>query len=193
MPYSTTLVSLSLIIILTGCAGLVIGGAAVGAASIAHDRRTTGTIVEDQTIELKVSDQLSKDEELAKHSHINVTSYNNAVLLSGEVATPELRQRAEDITHSVVKIKHVHNDLIVASPSSINERSNDALITSKVKAALFQVGIPGFDPSQVKVVTERGTVYVFGLLRHNEAEAVTSTVRRVNGVQKVVTLYEYTT
>jgi len=191
MPYfiNICLLCLSLTISLTGCAGLVIGGAA-SAASVAHDRRTTGTVVEDQSIELKVSDQLNKDPTLAK-AHIDVTSYNNAVLLSGQVATPQQRQRAEDIAHGVAQVKYVHNDLIIAPPSSIQELSNDALITSTVKAALFQVDVPDFDPSRVKVVTERGTVYLFGLLRPQEADAVVSTVRTVNGVQKVVKLFEY--
>jgi osmotically-inducible protein OsmY len=192
MLYRKMLLCLSLITALTGCAGVVIGGAAVGAASIAHDRRSTGTIVEDQSIESKLFDQLSKDEELAKNSHIDVTSYNKAVLLSGEVATPKQRQQAEDIARRVENVKYVHNELIIAPPSSLSERSNDALITSKVKASLFQIdGITGFDPTRVKVVTERGTVYLFGLLTQAEAEAVTSTVRRVGGVQKVVKLFEY--
>jgi osmotically-inducible protein OsmY len=192
MLYRKMLMCLSLVTALTGCAGVVIGGAAVGAASIAHDRRSTGTIVEDQSIEFKVFDQLSKDEELAKNSHINVTSYNKAVLLSGEVATPKQQQKAEDIVRRVENVKYVHNELIIAPPSSLSERSNDALITSKVKASLFQIdGIADFDPTRVKVVTERGTVYLFGLLTQAEAEAVTSTVRRVASVQKVVKLFEY--
>jgi osmotically-inducible protein OsmY len=192
MLYRKMLLCLSLITALTGCAGVVIGGAAVGAASIAHDRRSTGTIVEDQSIEFKVFDQLSKDEELAKNSHINVTSYNKAVLLSGEVVTPKQRQKAEDIARRVENVKHVHNELVIAPPSSLSERSNDTLLTSKVKASLFEIdGIAGFDPTRVKVVTERGTVYLFGLLTQAEAEATTSTVRRVAGVQKVVKLFEY--
>lgn len=189
MPY--LLLALCLILSLTGCPALIVGGVATG-ASIAHDRRTTGTIVDDNTIELKIYDALAKDGEMTKKPyHISVTSYNFAVLLSGEVANPALRQRAEDIARRVEKVKYVHNDLFVGAPSSLTERSNDALITSKVKASLFQIdGVSDFDPSRVKVVTERGSVYLFGLLRPKEVEAVTSTVRRVSGVQRVVKLFD---
>jgi osmotically-inducible protein OsmY len=190
MPYPRLLLCLSLLLSLTGCAGLFIGGAAAG-ASVAHDRRTAGTIVDDQSIELKIYEAISKDKELMDSSHIDVTCYNYAVLLSGETSTPALRQRAEDIARRVEKVKYVHNDLVVAPPSSLATRSEDALITAKVKGSLFQVQIPDFDPTRVKVVTERGVVYLFGLLKRQEAEAVSSTVRRVSGVQKVVTLYEY--
>lgn len=185
------LLVLGLITCLTGCTFMAVHGAAT-AVSIAHDRRTTGTIVEDQSIELKIYGEIDKNKDLMNNSHIDVTSYNNAVLLSGEVATPALRQQAEEIARGVEKVKYVHNELSIGPPTSIAERSSDGLITTKVKASLFQVsGIPGFDPSRVKVVTERGIVYLFGLLTHAEADAVTSTVRRVSGVQKVVKLFEY--
>lgn len=185
------LLGLSLLIALTGCAGLVIGGTAA-AVSVAHDRRTAGTMVEDQSIELKVRGEFDKYAALSKRSHINITSYNNAVLLSGEVISPEWRQRAEDIARSVEKVKYVYNELIVAPPTSFSSRSADTLITAKIKTSLFQVnGIQDFDPTRVKVVTERGVVYLFGLLKPREAEIVTETVRHVGGVQKVVKLFEY--
>lgn len=170
----------------------VAGGAAVGAASVAHDRRTSGTIVEDQTIEMKAYDAIQGDPQLNGRSHINVTSYNNAVLLSGEVATPDLKQRAGDLVGQIDKVKYVHNELFVGPASSFSSRSADVALTAEVKAALLQVdGIPNFDPTRVKVVTERAEVYLFGLVTPAEAEAVTNTVRGINGVQKVVTLFEY--
>ena len=176
--------------IISGCAGLAIGGAATG-ASVAHDRRTAGTMVEDQAIEFKAIDALSKDPAF-DNAHINVTSYNMAVLLSGEVRTPELRRRAAQIVKRIDKVSKVYNELAVAPASSLASRGTDTWITTKVKTSLFQVdGFPDFDPTRVKVVTERGIVYLMGLLRPREAEAVTSTVRRVGGVQKVVKLFEY--
>lgn len=191
--FRAILFSLALLGGLSGCAGLIMGGATAGVATgaaMAHDRRTVGTIVEDQAIELKAYDALNQ--ELAQRSHINVTSYNNVVLLSGEVPTPQLRRRAEEIATGIDKVRHVHNELTIAPPSSFASRSTDTWITTKVKTALLQVdGIPDFDPSRVKVVTERGVVYLFGLLRPREAEAVTRTIRRVGGVQKVVKLFEY--
>lgn len=193
--FKIMLLALTLLSSLTGCAGLIMGGATAGVATgaaMAHDRRTVGTIVEDQAIELKAYDALSQDQELAQRGHLNVTSYNNVVLLSGEVPTPALRKRAEDIVSGIDKVRHVHNELAVAPPSSLASRSSDTWITTKVKTALLQVdGIQDFDPTRVKVVTERGIVYLLGLLRPREAEAVTRTVRRVSGVQKVVKLFEY--
>jgi osmotically-inducible protein OsmY len=185
------LLGLGLLGTLSGCVSLLVGGAAATAV-VGHDRRTTGTIWEDQAIELKVYDALSKDSLLQGRSHISVTSYNTAVLLTGEVATPELSQRAGDIARQTEKVKYVHNELRVGPPSTLSSRSADAAITAAVKTALFQVdGIRDFDPTRVKVVTERGEVYLFGLLTPSEAEKVTEVVRRVNGVQKVVTLFEY--
>lgn len=179
-----------LVAILSGCAGVVIGGTATG-ASVVHDRRTAGTMVEDQAIEFKAIDAFSKDPAF-EDAHINVTSYNTAVLLSGEVPTPELRRRAAEIVGRIDRVKKVYNELVVAPPSPLASRGTDTWITTKVKASLFRVdGFPDFDPTRVKVVTERGIVYLMGLLRPREAEAVTGTVRRISGVQKVVKLFEY--
>ncbi|NJN47343.1 MAG: BON domain-containing protein [Candidatus Competibacteraceae bacterium] len=186
------LLGLGLLMSLNGCVGLLMGGAAAGAIAVGHDRRTTGTIWEDQSIELKTYDALSKDSLLQGRSHINVTSYNTAVLLSGEIATPELSQRAGDIARQIEKVKYVHNELRVGPPSTLSSRSADTAVTTAVKTSLFKVdGIRDFDPTRVKVVTERGEVYLFGLLTPREADAVTNVVRRVNGVQKVVKLFEY--
>jgi osmotically-inducible protein OsmY len=177
---------------LNGCTGLLLGGAAVGVAAVAHDRRTPGTIVEDQSIELRAYGALREDPQLEGRSHINVTSYNSAVLLSGEVASPDLKQRASDLISQVEKVKYVHNELLVGPPSTFANRSADAALTAAVKTALLRVdGIRDFDPTRVKVVTERAEVYLFGLVTPGEAESVTHTVRGINGVQKVVTLFEY--
>ena len=177
---------------LTGCAPLVVGGAAATTATVVHDRRTAGTIIEDQAIELKAARAIRRDKELASQSHINVTSYNMVVLLSGETPTEALRQRAVEIVRRIPKVRRVYNELAVAGPSSLTSRSNDALITAKVKLALFHIkGLEGFDPTRVKVVTERGNVYLMGLLTHREAESVAEAARRVSGVQRVIKLFEY--
>jgi osmotically-inducible protein OsmY len=179
---------------LSGCAGLLFGGAAATGVNAIHDRRTTGTMLDDQNIELHSYVTFRKTEKLAstERANINVTSYNNAVLLSGEVTTPDLRQLAEDKVRHISKVRFIHNELAVGQLSSLQSRATDTIITAAVKASLFKIGdIPNFDPTRVKVVTERGTVYLFGLLTAQEAEAVTETVRRVNGVQQVVKLFEY--
>ena len=181
-----------LVTTLSGCVGAVIGGTAASLSLAHHDRRTAGTIVEDQAIELKAYQVLGRDAALDSGSHINVTSYNNAVLLTGEVVSEQLAQRAEDLIAGIDKVKRVHNELGIGPASSFASRSADGLVTAKVKANLFRIdGLPDFDATRVKVITERGNVYLFGLLRPQEAEAVTSTVRRVGGVQKVIKLFEY--
>ncbi|RMG28800.1 MAG: BON domain-containing protein [Gammaproteobacteria bacterium] len=184
--------ALATCMLLVGCAPLVVGGAAATTAEVAHDRRTAGTVIDDQAIELKAFRAIHKDKTLASQSHISVTSYNLNVLLTGETPTEALRQRAAEIVRRIPRVRRVYNELVVAGPSSLTSRSNDTLITTKVKLALFHIkGLKGFDPTRVKVVTERGNVYLMGLLTHEEADAVAETARRVGGVQRVIKLFEY--
>ncbi len=177
-------------IVLAGCAPVLVGGTAAS-IGVAHDRRTAGTVVEDQSIELKAASALGRDALIGDDNHVNVTSYNNVVLLSGEVRTAETSRRVESMVRQIDKVRQVFNELAVAPPSSMASRASDTWITTKVKTSLLQVdGLRDFDPTRVKVVTERGVVYLFGLLRPEEAESVTRAVRRVGGVQKVVRLFE---
>ena len=177
------------ITLLSGCAGLLVGGAAVG-VSVAHDRRTTGTVVDDQTIELKVYDALNQ--KLPPGNRVSTTSYNGAVLLTGEVVSETARQQAETIVRGITPpVREVYNELTIDRPRSFSSRSNDGLLTAKVKAALFQIGINDFDPTRVKVVAERGVVYLMGLVRPNEADASANVASQVSGVRQVVTLFEY--
>jgi osmotically-inducible protein OsmY len=169
---------------------VVVGGAAT-AGAVAHDRRTTGTVIEDQSIENRIYSGLRKDAEIKEQSHINVTSYNGIVLLSGETPTESLRARAGDIARNAEKVRRVHNELQIAAPSSMMTRSSDSWLTTKVKTSLFNVELEKFDATRVKVVSENGTVYLMGLLTHNEAEAVTARAREVTGVQRIVKLFEY--
>ncbi len=176
--------------ILAGCAPAVIVGG--GAVSAAHDRRTLGSFVEDQNIELKAYEAIAKDQDLKKQSHIAVTSYNGVVLLSGQTPSAELRAKAEARVRSISKVKKVHNELSIAAPSSLGARSNDTWVTSKVKTSLLKVkGHKDFDPTRVKVVTENGTVYLMGILKPAEATDVVDVVRQVGGVQRVVKIFEY--
>ena len=178
--------------LLQGCAALVIGGAATG-ASVAHDQRTAGTVLDDETIEVKAVHALREDRVLDAQSHFDVTSYNNVVLLTGETASQELKERAGKLVADIEKVRSVHNEVTIGEPSSLLARSADAAITTKVKASLFGVkGYDHFDPTRVKVVTEAKVVYLMGLLNHAEADAVTDTVRQVGGVEKVVKIFEYT-
>jgi osmotically-inducible protein OsmY len=176
------------VFILNGCAGLLVGGAAVG-VSVAHDRRTTGTIVDDQNIVLNLYSALNQ--QLPPGNRINIDSYNRTVLLTGEVVSDQVRRRAERIALSIEPpVRRVHNELVIGPPRSFSERGGDSVLGTQVKAALFQVRIPDFDPSRVKVVAENGVIYLLGLLRSNEADAVANAASRVDGVRQVVTLFE---
>jgi osmotically-inducible protein OsmY len=170
---------------LGGCVAAV-GGAAVGGVLVAEDRRTVGTITEDQGIELRASSRL--DDRL-RSAHINVTSYNRVLLLSGEVPNAAAREEAERIARAVENVRGVYNELAVSGNSSLTVRSNDSFITSKVKARF--VDAQKFNPVHVKVVTENSTVYLLGIVRRAEADAATDVARTTGGVQKVVRLFEF--
>ncbi len=175
----------------SGCAPLVIGGVAATTASVAHDRRTAGSIIEDDAIKLRVSNALYDDKPLNDNSHINVTTFNGIVLLSGETPTQAFRTQADEIARAQEKVRRVYNELQIAAPSSMMTRSSDAWVTTKVKGSLVGLDIKGFDPSRVKVTTENGTVFLMGLVYHKEADAAVEATRKVGGVQRVVKLFEY--
>lgn len=173
---------------LQGCVPLAVGGAATGVA-MAHDRRSAGTILGDQKIELAIRERILADAAL-KGSHISTTSYNHVVLLTGEVPSREAGRAAARIARESSNVRQVHNELVIAEPSSLSARANDSLITSGVKTLLLKVDLPGFDPTRVKVVTERNVVYLMGLVTLQEADAASEQARQVSGVAKVVRLFE---
>jgi len=176
---------------LYGCAPAVVGGAAATGGAV-HDRRTVGTYVDDQGIELKASTAIRKEDELNQQIHINIISVNGVVLMVGQAPTESLRQQAQNIVSGIEKVRHVHNELVIAAPTSLTARSNDTLITAKVKTSRFGIkGLPDYDPTRTKVVTEDGVVYLMGLMYRNEADAVSERARQVGGVEKVVKLFEY--
>ena len=176
-----------------GCAGVVAAGAAAGA--VAQDRRTPGTYIDDQLIERGMLSAMRKDETLWSRIHVNATSINGRVLLTGEAPGESLRSRIHDVAReagsNVPGIREIQNMIVVAAPSSLLSRSNDSLITSKVKAALFGNRALNLKALHVKVVTERRTVYLMGLLTRDEAEQATEIARRVAGVRRVVKFMEY--
>lgn len=192
MNIGKKLISISLIsLLLPGCAAVVIGaGAAAGAtATVAHDRRTTGVFIEDEAIEQKALKGFSADKEIKDSSHINVTSYNTVVLITGETPNEDIRNRIVNIVRETPKVTHVYNELTIAAPSSWTSRSSDSLITSKVKTNLLTVD--DFDGTRVKVVTDKGVVYLMGILTRTEADIATGEAQHTGGVQKVVKLFQY--
>jgi len=195
MKFSYLLLPTSALIfsLLSGCAAVAVGGATTGVA-VVHDRRTAGTVIDDQAIELKALNIFYGVKTIRLNTHVNATSYNGLLLLTGEAPTEQLRQNIIQRVSRIPKVEKVHNEIIIAASSSLVSRSSDSLITRKSKVALFNVShIKGFDPTRVKVVTENGVVYLMGLLKQHEVSPVIETIRRVGGVQRVVKLFEIVT
>ena len=174
---------------LSACAPLLLGGAAVGGALMYTDRRTSGTQVEDEAIELKAINRLK--ERLGDRGHINVTSYNRLVLISGEASSEADRATAEQVLRGIENVNSVVNELAVSGSSSMTARSNDAILTSKVKATFLDT--KDVQANAIKVVTERGTVYLMGRVTEREATRAADVARSVSGVQKVVRVFEILT
>ncbi|WP_416401423.1 BON domain-containing protein [Alicycliphilus denitrificans] len=171
---------------LAACAPLVIGGGAVMGAMVAVDRRTTGTQVEDEGIEMRTASRIR--EALSENAHVNVTSYNRQVLLTGEVPSAADSQKAEQIALAVENVRSVVNDLGVMPGSSLTQRSKDTFITGKVRASL--VDAKDLSANAFKVVTERNVVYLMGRVTPREAKRSAEIARGVDGVSKVVRVFE---
>ena len=174
---------------LAGCAPLIIGGAAVGTAMMATDRRSSGAQIDDETIEYRAAARIR--EQLGDQSHVNVASYNRQVLLTGEVPTDAARQQAEQLASRVDNVRGVANELAVMPATSMTARSNDVLITGKVRASY--VDAQDLQAQAFRVVTERGTVYLMGRVTQKEADRGTQIARTVGGVGKVVRMFEILT
>ena len=170
---------------LQGCVPLAVTGAAAG-AMMASDRRTTGTYIEDEEIEWKVVGRLREG---FNGAHVNATSYNRRVLLTGEAPDDYSRKKIEEVVRVIQNVKDVVNELQVAGASSLASRGNDSLVTSNVKARM--VGDKKFSPSHVKVVTEAGVVYLMGLVTTEEGDAAVEIARTTSGVNRVVKVFEY--
>jgi osmotically-inducible protein OsmY len=187
MKFATRKITLALTLAaaLGGCAPVMIGGAVMGSL-VAVDRRTSGAQLEDEGIELRAVSRLH--ENLGDRGHINVTSYNRQVLLTGEVPRAQDLQLVEQIVSRVENVRAVVNDLAVLGNSTLTQRSSDALTTGRVKAGL--VDAQDLYASAFKVVTERGTTYLMGRVTQREAERATDIARGTDGVQKVVRVFE---
>lgn len=173
---------------LSACAPLLVGGAVVTGMSAA-DRRTTGTQIEDERIESRGATRIR--EHLGERVHINITSYNRQVLLTGEVPNEQDKQLAEQVVSRVENVRSITNELGVQSHSTLTQRSSDALVTGRVKANLIDA--KDLNSTAFKVVTERGAVYLMGRVTAREADRATDIARRTSGVQKVVRLFEVIT
>ena len=177
--------ALLLSLCLNACAPIMVAGFA-GSAMVATDRRTSGTQLEDETIELRSSARIRDN--LGEKVHVNVTSYNRQVLLTGEVSTERDKQTVISLVEKVENVKAVVNELSVMPPTNLSSRSNDLIVTGKIKASL--VDSRDLFANAFKIVTERNTVYVMGKVTQREANSATNVIRNVNGVNKVVRLFE---
>jgi osmotically-inducible protein OsmY len=174
-----------LVSILSGCIAAVVGGAGT-AAVIGEDRRTVGTVTEDQGIEVKAANRIN---DKFKDAHINVTSFSRMVLITGEAPDAAARTEIEKIVRAVENVRGVYSEMTVGGPTALSARTNDSFITSKVKARF--VDQRKFNAIHVKVVTEAGVVYLLGLVKRKEAEDAVEIARTTSGVQRVVKLFEY--
>lgn len=172
--------------LLGGCAPLLIGGAVVGTAMIATDRRTSGSQVDDEVIELKAKGRLG--DTFGDQARINTTSYNRLVLLTGEVPNDGDKGRAEQLVARIENVQSVVNELSIGPPSTLGERSKDAFVTTKVKASL--VDAKDIFANSIKVVTHRNVVYLMGRVTEREATRAAEVARGVSGVAKVVRVFE---
>ena len=171
--------------LLTGCVGVVAVGAGAGALMFV-DRRPAETQLTDESIELRTESRIN--EKFSFKIHINVTSFNRTVLLTGEMPTEAAKAEAEKIAREVPNVKSISNELAVAGSSSLGGRSNDSYITSKVKASFVDAN--KFVAAHVKVVTEAGVVFLLGIVNQAEADAAVEIARTTVGVQKVVRVFE---
>ena len=183
--FCTVLAATALAAGLSACAPLIVGGAVVGGV-MAVDRRTAGTQIEDEGIELRSANRIR--EALGDRAHVNVTSYNRQALLTGEVASAQDRQAVEQIVSQVENVRSVVNDLAVMPNTTLSQRSNDTFITGKVRASL--VDAKDISANSFKVVTERNIVYLMGRVSQREANRATEIARGVSGVSKVVRVFE---
>lgn len=185
---TSSLLLLCLMLVLQGCAPLIVAGAATGAA-VAYDRRTAGSIVDDESVEVKASGNINADNQLKDQAHINVTSMNGIVLLSGEAVSAEARDRVLSLVRAIPSIRRIHNEIRIAPLSSFGARSTDSWYTSKVKSRLLFTR--DLDSNRVKVVTENGTVYLMGLVTKTEGAIAANSTAQVEGISGVVKLFEF--
>lgn len=182
----TCLLAVASIVALYGCAAAVVGGAAAGGYLVGEDRRPAAVMADDEGIELRAASRVSEKYAAA---HVNTTSYNRLVLLTGEAPSTEAKTEIERIVRQVPNVRGTFNELTVGPASALSVRTNDSYITSKVKARF--VDARRFNPVHVKVVTEGGVVYLMGIVKRTEADAATQIARTTSDVKRVVRVFEY--
>ena len=171
---------------LQGCFPVVAAGVGTGALMVS-DRRTTGAYIEDEAIENKAISQISA--KYKNSTHVNVTSYNRYVLITGEAPNEETKTGIMQVVAGIPNVKAVSNELVLSGTAGFTSRSSDSLITGDIKLRFLNT--KAFQADHVKVITENGTVFLMGLVYHKEAEAATEIASTTGGVQRVVKVFEY--
>lgn len=187
------LLSVSVILasaLISGCAPVLVGGAAITSATVMTDRRTTGSIVDDEVLEKRVRYEIGEVIGHDKH-HIAVTSYEGKVLLTGEVLTSLDKERAQAIATKSVGVNTVINELAVMDPSSVTTLLSDSMLATKVRSAI--IGTENISLNHMKVTVQRGIVYLMGIVTPEEAKLASKVAAGVNGVQQVVTCFNVET
>jgi osmotically-inducible protein OsmY len=174
---------------LPACAPLVVAGVVAGTAVVATDRRTTGTQVDDQTIQLRVANEMSTALKGKGDVHISVNSFERRVLLTGEVPNEQVKAEAEAVAARSMNVRAVVNELAVAPTSTTSQRANDTALSGKVRAAFVNTKEIAFN--SIEIVTERGIVYLMGVVTEKEGEVAAHVASRVSGVQQVVKVFDY--
>lgn len=174
--------------VLTGCVAAVATTAIIG-TDMATDRRTSGSYIEDQTIELKSAQAISDNNELNQSANINVISFNRVVLLIGQAPNEELRSTASEIVRKIDNVRKVHNEIRMSAPSSILSSTSDTWITTKAKSLMLAE--KNFTSGHIKIVTESGELFLMGLVSRAEADKAIAIVRNIDGVVRVVQAFEF--
>lgn len=190
MPQKTFLLSLSLLSIslLSGCVAMMAGGAAATGVIVAQDRRTTGTIVEDKSIQLKALQAIRAVGQNQPGVHVSAASYNGRVLLVGQVPSLPLRANIEKQVRRIRKVRYVHNEITLESPTSMLMRSTDSWITTQIKSEMAMH--PLLNPTHIKAITEKGVVYLLGIVSSQEEAIAVNIARHTKGVKKVVSIFD---
>jgi osmotically-inducible protein OsmY len=187
MRFAFALAAAGMVLALQGCVPVVIGAGGAAAYTSLEDRRSTGTQIDDESIETRASNRIS--DRFGSRVHVNVTSYNRIALVTGEVPDEQSRQEAEKIVRAVPNVRDVTNDLQISGISSYASRANDAYLTSKVRGRLLDT--KRVSPVHLKVVSESGAVYLMGVVTEQEADEAVDIARNTGGVRKVVKVFEY--
>ena len=177
---------------LVGCspAVVVVGAASYGAA-VVHDRRSAQTVLDDEAIELQAKHLYLQNRAVADYSRIRIISFNYTVLLAGQAESADISQRFAEQVANIAKVERVYNEVEIGPNIGLSQQGQDAMIATRGNVALANLGIPGFDPTRVKVIAENGTVFLMGLVTPEEADASADKIRRLPGVSRVVKMFDY--